>query len=210
MLTAKHHTNWAQKYRPQQLEDMVLPPAIMEKLISLRDRQTGLHLLLYGSAGTGKTTAAKLINPDGNYFLNCSLDNSHYTVEKIARNITSAMLGDGLRIVILDEADYLTDKAQAALRGVIEQCSSDNMFVFTANDKSKLIGPLHSRLHAMNFSHISGNVELMQAMTNRVMDILQNEGVEIDRRIVETVVRECYPDMRRVLMRLQAESLLIH
>lgn len=210
MLTVNHHTNWAQKYRPQQLEDMVLPPAIMDKLATLRDNQTGLHLLLHGSAGTGKTTAAKLINPEGNYLLNCSLDNGHNTVEKISKSITCAMLGDGLRIVILDEADYLTDKAQAALRGVIEQCSSDNMFVFTANDKSKLIVPLHSRLHAINFSHMNGNVELMQNMVSRVMNILKNEDVEIDRMVVETVVRECYPDMRSVLTRLQAESLLVH
>jgi replication factor C small subunit len=210
MLVAKQHTNWAQKYRPQQLEDMVLPSAVMKKLTSIRDNYTGLHLLLHGSAGTGKTTAAKLINPDGNYYLNCSLDNSLHTVETIARNCTSRMIYDGLRIVILDEADYLTDKAQAALRGVIENCSSENLFVFTANDPSKLIGPLHSRLHAINFSHISGNADLIKSMVDRVINIHKNEGVEANRTIVETVVRECYPDMRKVLMRLQAESLLIN
>ena len=208
MQIANDETNWAQKYRPQRLEDMVLPPAIFKQLAKVRDQQLGLHLLLHGTAGTGKTTAAGLINKQGNYYLNCSLDSSVYVIDKIEKTCSAGIIGDGLRIVILDEAEQLTAKAQGALRGLIEQLSASNQFVFTVNDKSKLIDPLHSRLHAINFSHLKGDVNLMQEMVNRVMLILEAENALMDRSIVETVVRESYPDMRRVLTRLQAELLL--
>jgi len=208
MLTVPNQTNWAAKYRPQKLEDMVLPAPFLKQLTKLRDSQISLHLLFHGHAGTGKTTAARLINSDGNMEFNCSLNNSVRHIEIIDGLCGPRMVYEGLRIVILDEADNLTLAAQAALRHVIEKHSANNLFVLTANDKSKLIDPIHSRLHSVNFSHLKGNTEIFDAMVKRAMEVLKNEDVIISQEIVTTIVRESYPDMRNVIKRLQVESLL--
>lgn len=208
MQTAKNETDWAQKYRPQRLEDMVLPARIKDRLINLRDTKQGLNLLLHGEAGTGKTTAANLINPENTYTINCSADNGIDKVRQIAVQFTShsVIADDRPRVILLDEADYLTEKAQAGLRGTIEDLSRANMFVFTANFPEKIIQPLHSRLFSIDFSLIRGDQKLQREMLDRVYEILNHEGVpDADESTVKEIVKQKFPDMRNMLKVLQFE-----
>lgn len=208
MQTAKNETDWAQKYRPQRLEDMVLPSRIKDRLINLRDTKHGLSLLLHGEAGTGKTTAASLINPENTNKINCSADSGIEKVREIAVQFTShsVIADDRPRVILLDEADYLTEKAQAGLRGTLEDLSRANMFVFTANFPEKILDPLRSRLYSIDFSLIRGDQKLQRLMLDRVYEILTHEGVtDADELVVKEIVKQSFPDMRNMLKVLQFE-----
>ena len=200
----KNQADWSQKYRPASLEDTILPDSIKSRLIALRDNDAGLSLLFHGDAGTGKTTAALLLNDYCNNFrIKCSLHRGIEMVRELDRpDFHTPMVFGGRRTFILDEADYLTDEAQAAFRGLIEKLSGTSIFVFTANYPNKIIGPLHSRLQPVDFN-FRGNVELMNVMIKRALDILKLESIDADNRVVEKVVLDNFPDMRQVLKRLQ-------
>ena len=197
-------SDWAQKYRPQKLEDMILPSFLFEKLKNMRDSQKGLSLLFHGKAGTGKTTAARLIH-DYCYDVDCSAANSGEEVRKLDGICAGVSIWDNLRVVLLDEADYLRKPSQATLRHLIEKHSMRNLFVFTANYPERIIAPLHSRLHPIDFSFNASDSILKERMVKRSSEILENESISVDISIVKTIVRECFPDMRKVLKRLQFE-----
>ncbi len=203
MNTQDNNTDWAQKYRPTCLEEMVLPAAWKQRLIQQRDQQQGLSLLLHGPAGLGKTTAGMLINPEHTHKINCSVDNGIDMVRKLVEMTKRNYLFGGMRVVLLDEADYLTSDAQAGLRAAMEDHSSENMYVFTANIVSKLIPPLQSRLMALDFSQINGDMSLRDEMVERATKILQHEKIEVTQSQIKTVVRSDFPDMRKVLKTLQ-------
>lgn len=208
MLIAKNETDWAQKYRPQRLEDIVLPRPNKEMLINLRDKKEGLSLFLHGAAGTGKTTVANLINPENTNKFNCSLNNGINLIRGIVSEFSShSLIGDGQpRVILLDEADYLSEEAQAGLRGAIEMLSKTNMFVLTANFPERILDSLHSRLYSIDFSQLRGNTKLQKEMLSRAYEILKNEGVqEPDESAVEEIVRKHFPDMRKVLKELQGK-----
>ncbi len=109
----------------------------------------------------------------------------------------------GMRVVLLDEADYLTKEAQAGLRATMEDNSSENMYVFTANIVNNLIQPLQSRLMSLDFSQIAGDINLRDEMVARATQVLQQEKIEATPSQVSAVVREHFPDMRQVLKKLQ-------
>lgn len=212
MLTAKNETKWAQKYRPQRLEHVILPATIKDKLINLRDKREVLGLLLHGEAGTGKSTIAGLINAENTYKVNCSLEKGVDKVREIAAQFTShSLIGeDRPRVIMLDEADCLTQDAQAGLRSAIEDMSKINMFVLTTNLPEKIIRPLHSRLYSIDFSLMRGNSKLQKEMLIRAYEILRNEGVaEPDKSVVEAIVNKNFPDMRSILNTLQIELGLV-
>lgn len=201
------NSHWAEKHRPQRLEDLALPATLIRQLIAIRDSALTLPLVFYGPPGTGKTSAAKAMGPDNVYFINCSLNSGVSDIERLERTCSARSLMSGPRIVVMDEADQLTRKAQDALRGTIEKLSVANLFVFTVNDITKLSPALRSRLQAFDFSHVYGNTEVARQMHARAQAILAAEGRQIESEIVTRIVKECFPDMRRVLNRLQTETL---
>jgi DNA polymerase III delta prime subunit len=117
-------------------------------------------------------------------------------------------LFDGVRVVLLDEADYLTKEAQAGLRGAMEDYSRLNMYVFTANHADRLINALHSRLMPMDFSLLKGDSQLREEMLLRVREILDAENVELDLQSIRSLINIHAPDMRQILKRLQYEAVL--
>ena len=195
--------DWSQKHRPSSIEEVILPEGIGSKLKQLVKLQGGLSLLFHGRAGCGKTTVAKLINPNNTLYINCTAENSINMVRELERRCSSVTLDGGRRVVLLDEADYLTKDAQAALRGAVESLSVANDFVMTANDPWKLSDPILSRFYPVCFD-FNNDDELKLDMKSRLWNIAHEEGYTdtSDQQVFE-IVEYCFPDMRRMLKSLQ-------
>lgn len=195
--------DWSQKHRPSTIEEVILPVGIGKKLKQLVKLQGGLSLLFHGRAGCGKTTVAKLINPNNTLYINCTAENSINMVRELERKCSSLTLDGERRVVLLDEADYLTKDAQAALRGVVESLSVANDFVMTANEPWKLSDPILSRFYPVSFD-FQDDREIKVDMKARLWNIAYVEGyTEVsDHQLVE-IVDHCFPDMRRMLKSLQ-------
>lgn len=195
--------DWSQKHRPSSIEEVILPDGIGSKLKQLVKLQGGLSLLFHGRAGCGKTTVAKLINPNNTLYINCTAENSINMVRELERRCSSVTLDGGRRVVLLDEADYLSKDAQAALRGAVESLSVANDFVMTANDPWRLSDPIRSRFYSVCFDFENDN-DLKVDMKARLWNIAHEEGYTdvTDQQIFE-IVEYCFPDMRRMLKSLQ-------
>lgn len=196
-------TDWSQKYRPSSIDDVILPNEIAKQLKRLIQRQGGLSLLFHGSAGCGKTTVAKLINPENTYYINCPAKNSINMVRDLERTCSSLTVYGGRRLILLDEADCLTKDAQAALRGVVESLSISNDFVMTANELHKLSDPILSRFYPVCFD-FEDNRERKIDMKARLCEIAIEEGyTDIPDEQLFEIVDCCFPDMRRMIKSLQ-------
>jgi replication factor C small subunit len=157
---------------------------------------------LYGGPGTGKTTAAKLIthNIECDYmYMNCSDENGIDAIREKVKAFASAASFKPLKVVILDEADFLTVNAQAALRNIIETFSLKTRFIFTCNFVERIIQPLQSRLAAYSLQPPAP-----KDLYLHVTGILDNEGIEWDKHDVAHIVKTFYPDIRKTLNNLQA------
>lgn len=198
-----NEVDWSQKHRPSSIEEVILPEGIGNKLKQLVKLQGGLSLLFHGRAGCGKTTVAKLINPKNTFYINCTAENSINMVRDLERRCSSVTLDGGRRLVLLDEADYLSKDAQAALRGAVERLSMANDFVMTANEPWKLSDPILSRFYPVCFD-FEDNIDLKVDMKARLWNIAHEEGYTsiTDQQILE-IVEYCFPDMRRMLKNLQ-------
>lgn len=198
-----NEVDWSQKYRPSSIEEVILPEGIGAQLKQLVKLQGGLSLLFHGRAGCGKTTVAKLINPNNTLCINCTAENSINMVRDLERRCSSVTLDGGRRVVLLDEADYLSKDAQAALRGAVESLSVANDFVMTANEPWKLSDPILSRFYPVCFD-FKDEGELKVDMKARLRAIAQKEGfIEATDQQIYEIVEYCFPDMRRMLKSLQ-------
>jgi DNA polymerase III delta prime subunit len=207
------HLLWTEKYRPQTVEDCILPERLKEVFQQYVNQKEIPNLLLAGGAGVGKTTIAKaLCNEVGCDFmiLNGSDENGVDTIRVKIKNYASAIsLSGGRKVVILDEADYLTPNAQAILRNAIEEFASNCSFIFTCNYKSKIIEPLHSRCAVVEFGLKNGEKQKMAgAFFKRITHILDTEKVEHDEKVIAEVIKKHFPDFRRVINELQRYSKL--
>lgn len=203
---------WSQKYRPQTIEDCVLPDSIKNTLKEVLTQGRIPNYIFSGSAGVGKTTAAKaLCNEIGADFIviNGSLENGIDVLRTtITQFATTVSLTGAKKVVIIDEADFLNaNSVQPALRGFIEEFSKNCSFVFTCNYKNRLIEPLHSRC-----SHIEFKIEnsekpiVAKRFFKRVCQILEQENIEYDKNVVIQLVMKFFPDNRKIINELQRYS----
>jgi len=205
---------WVEKYRPKTVDGYVFRDAEQRKQVDtwIKDK-TIPHLLFSGNAGIGKTTLAKLlfneldINDLDILEINASRTNSVDDVrDKIVNFVQMIPFGD-FKVVLLDEADYLSPNAQAALRGVMEEYHTTARFLLTCNYPNRIIPAIHSRCQGFHIAKID-----MTEFTARVAEILISEGVSPDLDILDTYVKATYPDLRKcintVQMNVQDNSLL--
>jgi DNA polymerase III delta prime subunit len=205
------HLLWTEKYRPKTVEECILPERLKKPFQEYVNQKNIPNLLLSGGAGVGKTTIAKaMCNEVGCDFmiLNGSDENGVDTIRFKIKNYASSMsLTGGRKVVILDEADYLTPNAQAILRNAIEEFSGNCSFIFTCNYKSKIIDPIHSRCAVIDFNLKNNEKATMAAQFfKRLQSVLQSEAVEYDDKVIAEVVKKHFPDFRRVLNELQRYS----
>tara|TARA_Y100000034_G_C6909605_1_gene423583 strand:+ start:1714 stop:2658 length:945 start_codon:yes stop_codon:yes gene_type:complete len=203
-------TLWVERYRPQKIEDCILPTEMKDTFQSFVDTETIPNLLLVGPAGCGKTTVAKAMLQEMDadfYYVNGSLEGRLIdTLRTEVSSYASAIsFGGGRKHVIIDEADYLNPQSvQPALRGFIEEFSKNCGFIFTCNYVNRIIEPLHSRCSIVNFRLNKKDVPSMAAgFMKRVMAILEEEGIAYDKRVIAGVISKHFPDYRRVLNELQ-------
>lgn len=202
---------WVQKYRPQRIADSILPDVTKASFQKFVDTKNIPNLLLTGSPGTGKTTAAKAMLEElgcDYIILNAALNRGIDLVRsEISTFASSISLAGGRKYIILDEADYLTPEAQASMRNLIETFSKNCGFIFTCNFKNRIIAPLRSRLSEVDFAiEKSEKPKLAAQFFKRTLAILKNENVDFDPKVVAKVIEKHFPDFRRILNELQKYS----
>jgi DNA polymerase III delta prime subunit len=197
-MTIKSHTIWNKKYRPQSLETYVGNSTIKETFGQYIKNNDIPHLLLYGDAGSGKTTLAKIIGntiANNNYiYINASDENSVDTVRDKIKQFASSVGFGGIKIIILDECDYMTANAQAALRNVMETFSKTTRFILTCNYVDKIIDPIQSRCQIFNIVPPS-----KKEVAQHIVNILDKETVTYSKQDLVTLINITYPDIRRVI-----------
>lgn len=199
---------WSQKYRPQKVSETILPEKTKKSFQKFVDDQNIPNLILSGSPGTGKTTAAvaMLRELECDYIMiNGSLNGGIDTLRHEISNFASSVsFSGGRKYVIIDEADNLTAATQAALRSFTEEFSKNCGFIFTCNFKNRIISPLHSRFSMVDFSiHKSEKPKLAMQFYKRVVGILEENNVEYDQKTIVKVIEKYFPDFRRILNELQ-------
>jgi DNA polymerase III delta prime subunit len=204
---------WVEKYRPQTIEECVLPMSLKATFSDMVAKGEPQNLLFSGSAGVGKTTVAKaLCNQMGCdwIIINCSEDGNIDTLRTKIRQFAStvSLTSESKKVVILDEFDYSNaNSIQPALRGAIEEFSNNCRFIITCNYKSKIIEPIHSRCTCIDFVLPSGEKPAIASkMMERCCFILDQEGIKHDKKVLGQLIMKYFPDMRRILNELQRYS----
>jgi DNA polymerase III delta prime subunit len=205
------HLLWTEKYRPKTVDECILPERLKQPFQEYVNQKQIPNLLLTGGAGVGKTTVAKAMcnEIDCDFMiLNGSDENGVDTIRYKIKNYASSMsLNGGRKVIILDEADYLTPQAQAILRNSIEEFASNCSFIFTCNYKNKLIEPLHSRCAVVEFSLKNGEkAKMASAFFKRIQSILRSENIEFEDSVIAELIKKHFPDFRRALNELQRYS----
>jgi len=205
---------WCQKYRPQTIDDCILPKSLKETFKDFIANGDIPNLLFSGSAGTGKTTVARALCQElgvDYIIINGSESGNIDTLRNDIRNFASGVsfTNSGKRkIVILDEADYLNPSStQPALRGFIEEFSQNCGFILTCNFKNRIIEPIHSRCSVIDFRFSKqDSPKLALQFLKRTIEILEKENVKYSEKVLVELIMKHFPDFRRILNELQRYS----
>lgn len=192
---------FVEKYRPQDLDGFIGDQTVRNKIQEYLKEGTLQNLLLFGPAGTGKTSLAKLIvkQLDADYlYINASDERGIDTIRDKIVPFASSIGFNGLKVVILDESDYLTAQAQATLRNVIETFSSSCRFIFTCNYLDRIIAPLQSRCMAFGITPPS-----KKEVGQHVLRICESEGIDYTKEDLGQIIITHYPDIRKILNTVQ-------
>ena len=206
---------WVEKYRPRKISDCILSEDLKNTFLKFLDNKELPNLLLSGTAGTGKTTVARALCDElgvDSIIINGSDEGRHIdTLRTTIKTFASSVSLDGNsnhKVVIIDEADYMNpDSVQPALRNFIETFYKNCRFIFTCNFKNKIIPALHSRCTVIDFRITNGQkVKTATAFMNRLCDILKQEHIEYDKKVIAELIQRHYPDFRRTINELQRYS----
>ena len=205
---------WVEKYRPSTIDDLILPEEIKSTFREIISKDKIPNLILSGSAGVGKTSAAMVLCKS----LNCDYiiingSDEGRLIETLRNKLTqycsSVSMSGGRKVVIMDEADYMTpDSVQPAMRGFIERISTKCSFIFTCNFKNRIIEPLHSRCAVVEFNIPKKDMpELCMEFLDRCCYILNTEGpITYEKEVIAELILKHQPDWRRVINELQRHS----
>jgi DNA polymerase III delta prime subunit len=197
--------DWAQKYRPTAIQDVILPTNLKESLEKIINRNGGISLLFWGRPGCGKTTVGQLINPSETYQIDCTTSRSIDMVRSLERYCSTFSLEGTRKLVLLDEADHLSKDAQNAFRGVVERFSVSTDFVMTANNPNIFSEPIRSRCFPVHFD-VTSDPSMEERFVTRVTEVLSQEGIkDFDIERVREIVKTNFPDLRRTLKQVQFE-----
>lgn len=200
---------WVERYRPKNIDECILPDRIKAQFKNYAETKVVPNLILSGKAGGGKTTIAKaLLEETGmSYmFINASKDNGVDEVRnRIVTYATSVSFDGGRKVIILDEADGLSNQAQDAFKATIEECSNNCTFIFTCNKLNKIIDPIKSRCALVDFTLKSEEKPKMAVkFMKRIEEILTTENVVYEKSVLVKVIEKYFPDFRRTIGQLQA------
>jgi len=201
MATIKQHTLWVEKYRSQDLSTYVGNEQIKGTISKYLEQNDIQNFIFYGPAGTGKTTLAKLIvnNLNCDYlYINASDERGIDTIRDKVQGFSSVASFKPLKVVILDEADFLTIQAQASLRNIIETFARTTRFILTCNYIERIIDPLQSRCQVLKIVPPS-----KQDIAYHIIDILKQENIGMSADDLKIVINQFYPDVRKMLNSLQ-------
>ena len=200
----KDHSLWVEKYRPDTIDNYICGDQLRDIVRDFISRKDIPHLLFHGSAGTGKTTLAKILTkniPCDVMYVNASDNTGVDFVRDKIKPFASSMGFHELKVVILDEADYMSTNSQASLRNLMETYSKSTRFILTCNYVEKIIAPLISRSQVFRLEPPA-----MKDVAVYVKNILDNENIKYTMPDIASVTKSLYPDIRKVVNFLQQSS----
>jgi len=206
---------WVEKYRPKKIQDCILSEDLKQTFIEFVKKKEIPNLLLSGTAGTGKTTVARALCEElgvDYIIINGSdegrqIDTLRNKIKNFASTISLTKEANH-KVVIIDEADYMNaESVQPALRNFIETFFNNCRFIFTCNYKNKIIPALHSRCTVIDFKIVNGQkVKTANQFLQRLANILTEEKIEFDKKVLAELIQKHYPDFRRTINELQRYS----